>query len=92
MGRLHGRDAQPWFRIFNPETQSERFDPDGRFIRTYVPELAGVPDRHIHAPWRMGPIEQRAAGIRIGTDYPEPLVDHAQARVRALALYRRAPG
>jgi len=83
-----GCDAQPYFRIFNPVTQSERFDPDGRFIRMYVPELAAVPDRHIHAPWQMGPIEQQAAGVRIGGDYPAPLVDHAQARARALALYK----
>jgi len=86
-----GCDAQPYFRIFNPVTQSERFDPDGRFIRMYVPELARVPDRHVHAPWLMGPIEQQAAGIRLGSDYPEPLVDHARARIVALELYKRAP-
>lgn len=87
-----GCDAQPWFRVFNPVTQSKRFDPNGRFIRQYVPELEGVPDRHIHAPWEMTPLEQQAAGVRIGTDYPAPLVDHAQARKRALALYARQPG
>ena len=86
-----GCDAQPYFRIFNPVTQSERFDPDGRFIRMYVPELAPVPDGHVHAPWLMSPIEQQAAGIRLGSDYPAPLVDHARARVLALELYKRAP-
>ena len=82
-----GCDAQPWFRIFNPVTQSEKFDPEGRFIRRYVPELAGVPDRYIHAPWRMGPIEQQAAGAVIGRDYPAPIVDHAEARERTLARF-----
>jgi deoxyribodipyrimidine photo-lyase len=82
-----GCDAQPWFRIFNPITQSEKFDPEGRFIRRYVPELARVPGRHIHAPWKMGPIEQEAAGAVIGRDYPAPIVDHAKARVRTLARY-----
>jgi deoxyribodipyrimidine photo-lyase len=82
-----GCDAQPYFRIFNPVTQSERFDPDGRFIRAYLPELARVPARHIHAPWRMTPGEQQAAGVMIGRDYPGPIVDHAAARVVTLKLY-----
>jgi deoxyribodipyrimidine photo-lyase len=84
-----GCDAQPYFRIFNPVTQSERFDPGGRFIRMYVPELARVPDRHIHAPWRMSAQEQEAAGMVIGRDYPAPLVDHARARQATLELYRK---
>ncbi len=82
-----GCDAQPWFRIFNPVTQSEKFDPGGRFIRRYVPELARVPDRYIHAPWRMDVAEQVACGVVIGRDYPAPLVDHALARQRTLARY-----
>lgn len=82
-----GCDAQPYFRIFNPVTQSQKFDPEGRFIRRYLPELAHVPDRHIHTPWLMGPIEQQAARCRIGTDYPAPVVDHAQARARTLARF-----
>lgn len=82
-----GCDAQPWFRIFNPVTQSERFDPQGRFIRRYVPELQNVPDRHIHAPWCMSVAEQSACGVVIGRDYPAPLVDHAAARTRTLARY-----
>ncbi|GAA5176377.1 deoxyribodipyrimidine photo-lyase [Niveibacterium umoris] len=83
-----GCDAQPWFRIFNPVTQSEKFDPGGRFIRRYLPELAAVPDRHIHAPWLMSPMEQAACGCRIGTDYPPPIVDHAAARAATLARFK----
>ena len=82
-----GCDAQPYFRIFNPVTQSERFDPAGSFIRRYLPELAGVPDRFIHAPWRMSLSEQQACGVRIGDTTPAPLVDHAQARRRTLERY-----
>jgi len=82
-----GCDAQPYFRIFNPVTQSERFDPKGQFIRRYVPELAGVSDRHIHAPWLLSPIEAQAAGVRLGETYPAPVVDHANARLTTLARY-----
>jgi deoxyribodipyrimidine photo-lyase len=85
-----GCDAQPYFRIFNPVTQSERFDPEGRFIRQYLPELERVPDRYIHAPWTMPPLEQEAAGVRIGRDYPAPVVDHAAARAVTLELYAAA--
>ncbi|QID16896.1 deoxyribodipyrimidine photo-lyase [Nitrogeniibacter mangrovi] len=87
-----GCDGQPWFRIFNPVTQSERFDPQGRFIRRYVPELARVPDKHIHAPWKLTPVEQAGLGVRIGTDYPAPIVDHALARERTLARFRAVRG
>ena len=82
-----GCDAQPYFRIFNPVTQSEKFDPEGRFIRRYVPELAKVPDKYIHAPWKMGRIEQESLGVVIGRDYPGPIVDHAAAREKTLARY-----
>ncbi len=82
-----GCDAQPYFRIFNPITQSEKFDPDGKFIRRYVPELAKVPNKYIHAPWLMGRIEQEAIGVVIGRDYPGPIVDHAKAREETLARY-----
>jgi deoxyribodipyrimidine photo-lyase len=85
-----GCDAQPYFRIFNPVTQSERFDPGGRFIRRYVPELARVPERFVHAPWTMRPVDQEAAGCVIGRDYPPPVVDHAAARAVTLARYKRA--
>ncbi len=83
-----GCDAQPWFRIFNPVSQSERFDPQGRFIRRYLPELARVPDRFVHAPWTMPPADQQACGCVIGRDYPAPIVDHATQRERALALFK----
>lgn len=82
-----GCDAQPWFRIFNPVTQSERFDPEGVFIRRYLPELERLPLRFIHAPWMLGGLDQRAAGVVIGRDYPAPVVDHAQARERTLARF-----
>ena len=82
-----GCDAQPYFRIFNPITQSEKFDADGKFIRRYVPELAKVPDKYIHAPWKMGRIEQETLGVLIGRDYPAPIIDHATARDETLARY-----
>jgi len=82
-----GCDAQPWFRIFNPVTQSEKFDPQGKFIRRYVGELAGVPDKYIHAPWTMSRAEQDSLGVVIGRDYPAPIVDHATARQATLARY-----
>ena len=85
-----GCDAQPYFRIFNPVTQSERFDPQGKFIRRYLPELAKVPDKFLHAPWTMPPLEQQLAACVIGRDYPAPIVDHAGARERALALFAAA--
>jgi deoxyribodipyrimidine photo-lyase len=85
-----GCDAQPYFRIFNPVTQSQKFDPDGRFIRLYLPELARVPDARLHAPWLMSPDEQRRCGVMIGRDYPAPVVDHDKARKTTLELYRQA--
>jgi len=85
-----GCDAQPWFRIFNPVTQSERFDAQGQFIRRYLPELARVPDKFIHAPWTMHAVEQQRTGCVIGRDYPNPIVDHAVQRALALALFKQA--
>lgn len=82
-----GCDAQPYFRIFNPVTQSERFDADGKFIRRYVPELQKVANKYIHAPWQMGRLEQEALGMVIGRDYPAPIVDHAAARIETLERY-----
>jgi deoxyribodipyrimidine photo-lyase len=84
-----GCDAQPYFRIFNPVTQSEKFDPKGEFIRKYVPELKGCSERQVHAPWLMNAAQQQAAGAVIGRDYPAPLVDHAAARAVTLELYKR---
>ena len=82
-----GCDAQPWFRIFNPVTQSRRFDPEGKFIRRYLPQLAGLPDDALHAPWNANEIELAAAGLELGRDYPRPLVDHGEARERTLVRY-----
>jgi deoxyribodipyrimidine photo-lyase len=82
-----GCDAQPYFRIFNPVSQSEKFDAAGRFIRRYLPQLAGLPDKLIHAPWLARPIELAAAKIELGTDYPRPIVDHATARDETLKRY-----
>ncbi|MFO1316239.1 MAG: deoxyribodipyrimidine photo-lyase [Burkholderiales bacterium] len=84
-----GCDAQPYFRIFNPVAQSQRFDADGKFIRRYVPELAALPASEIHAPWLVPAVVQQAKGAVVGRDYPLPIVDHAAARAAALALFRR---
>jgi deoxyribodipyrimidine photo-lyase len=85
-----GCDAQPYFRIFNPVTQSERFDPAGKFIRRYVPEIAELANDEIHAPWRVSDSVQQAKGAVIGHDYPPPIVDHGAAREAVLALFKRA--
>jgi deoxyribodipyrimidine photo-lyase len=82
-----GCDAQPYFRIFNPVTQSRRFDPEGRFIRRHVPEIAALDDDGIHAPWTVPPALQQASGVVVGRDYPPPIVDHAASRERVLALF-----
>src|SRR5690606_37349431 len=82
-----GCDAQPYFRIFNPVTQSRRFDPEGTFIRRYLPQLAALPAAALHAPWLAAPLELEAAGVRLGRDYPLPIVDHAQAREDTLRRY-----
>lgn len=82
-----GADAAPYFRIFNPTTQGERFDPAGRFIRRWLPELASVPTEFIHRPERMTEAQQRALGCIIGRDYPAPIVDHGIQRKRALNMY-----
>jgi deoxyribodipyrimidine photo-lyase len=87
-----GADAQPFFRIFNPVSQGRKFDPHGAYVRRYVPELARVPDRYIHAPWTMPADEQRRAGVELGDHYPAPVVDHAAQREKALAMYRGARG
>jgi len=79
-----GTDASPYFRIFNPVTQGKRFDPDGSYVRRLVPELAGVTDRHVHAPW-LDPV-----GLPVG--YPAPIVDHAEEREESLRRYRSLRG
>jgi deoxyribodipyrimidine photo-lyase len=86
-----GVDPQaPHRRIYNPALQQERHDPQGRYVRAYVPELARVPDRYLSEPWRMPQDEQQRAGCLIGVDYPAPIVDHKAARLDALARYRAA--
>jgi deoxyribodipyrimidine photo-lyase len=82
-----GCDAQPYFRIFNPVTQSEKFDADGKFIRRYLPQLASLSNRQIHAPWLADPLSLDLAGIRLGRDYPLPIVMHDEARQRTLTRY-----
>lgn len=85
-----GCDAQPWFRIFNPVTQSEKFDGQGKFIRKYVPELARCNDKEIHAPWLISAGRQQTLGLSLGSDYPLPVVDHPVQRERVLGLYKAA--
>jgi deoxyribodipyrimidine photo-lyase len=82
-----GADAAPYFRVFNPVLQGEKFDPDGDYVRRYVPELAKLPARWIHRPWEAPPEVLRAAGVVLGRTYPLPIVDHAMARERALAAF-----
>jgi deoxyribodipyrimidine photo-lyase len=82
-----GCDAQPYFRIFNPVSQSERFDPEGKFIRRYLPQLAQLPTKALHAPWTAKPLVLQMAGVQLGLDYPAPVVAHDEARERTLARY-----
>ena len=82
-----GCDAQPYFRIFNPINQSEKFDAEGKFIKRYLPQLARLGTKAIHAPWLAKPVEMAASGVMLGRDYPHPIVDHAQARNRTLLRY-----
>lgn len=85
-----GTDAAPYFRIFNPVLQSKKHDPDGAFIRRWVPELNAVPTQYIHEPWRMPKDAQNKVGCLIGKDYESPIVDHSEARVRVIDLFRQA--
>lgn len=83
-----GADAAPYFRIFNPTLQGEKFDTDGAYVRRWVPELAPLPDRHIHAPWKLSADRLSALGLALGRDYPHPVVDHAEARAAALSAWK----
>ncbi|MDY0746050.1 deoxyribodipyrimidine photo-lyase [Paucibacter sp. R3-3] len=87
-----GCDAQPYFRIFNPVSQSEKFDPQGQFIRRYLPQLAKLPDGLIHAPWQARPVDLEAAGVQLGRDYPRPIVRHEIARMQTLERYKVVKG
>ena len=82
-----GADAAPYFRVFNPILQGAKFDPAGDYVRAFVPELARVPAAHIHAPWDAPPAVLAAAGVRLGDNYPRPVIEHKAGRARALAAY-----
>jgi len=84
-----GADAAPYFRIFNPVSQGQRFDPEGGYVRPWVPELASLPPRWIHEPWAADDYVLTDAGVKLGRTYPKPMVDHSEARERALAAYER---
>ena len=87
-----GADASPYFRIFNPVAQGEKFDPQGGYVRRWVPELARLPDRCLHAPWTAPAEVLREAGVRLGHDYPRPIVEHEKARARALDALKTVSG
>ena len=89
-----GCDAQPYFRIFNPVSQSEKFDAEGKFIRRYLPQLAALPNPAIHAPWLARPMDRLAAGVELGRDYPHPVVLHDEARAKTLQRFAvvKSPG
>ena len=86
-----GADASPYFRIFNPVTQGERYDADGAYVRRWVPELAKLVDEFIHQPWTASAEALGNAGVKLGKTYPKPIVDHALARERALAAFGALP-
>jgi len=87
-----GADAAPYFRIFNPELQGRKFDPDGAYVRRWVPELSALPGRYIHAPWTAPSSVMAEAGLVLGRHYPKPIVDHSAARARALAAFQTLKG
>ena len=86
-----GADAAPYFRVFNPVLQGEKFDPAGSYVRRFVPELARLPDKWVHRPWEAPPEELARAGVRLGEGYPRPVVDHALGRQRALDAFAALP-
>ena len=82
-----GADAAPYFRIFNPVTQGQKFDPDGDYVRTYVPEIAALPNKYLHSPWDAPADVLESAAVRLGEDYPAPIVDLKATRARALDAF-----
>ncbi len=87
-----GADAAPYYRIFNPMIQGEKFDPDGEYVRRYVPELKNMPSKFIHSPWEAPVLVLKEAGVVLGKNYPRPIVDHAMSRERALEAYKSTKG
>ena len=87
-----GVDSAPYFRIFNPVLQAEKFDPDGAYVRRWVPELAQLEAACIHSPWKASADALARAGIVLGKTYPKPIIDHAEARARALAAFAKMRG
>jgi deoxyribodipyrimidine photo-lyase len=87
-----GADAAPYFRVFNPVSQGEKFDPGGEYVRRWVPEIARLPNKWLHKPWQAPPEELKKAAIVLGQTYAEPIVDHAKARREALAAFQGIKG
>jgi deoxyribodipyrimidine photo-lyase len=87
-----GADAAPYFRVFNPMLQGEKFDPDGTYVKHWVPELVQLPKKFIHQPWEAAPLELAGAGITLGKTYPHPIIDHRKGRERALKAYDKVRG
>ncbi len=87
-----GADAAPYFRIFNPMTQGKKFDPEGDYVRRWIPEISTLPAQYIHAPWTCPEVQRKAAGITLGETYPWPIVEHADARKTALRAYEQTRG
>ena len=86
-----GVDPAPLFRrLYNPSSQQDKYDPDGLYVRKYLPVMAKVPNKHLGAPWDMSPIDQIDYGCKIGEDYPSPIVDHATARKEAIEWYKQS--
>jgi deoxyribodipyrimidine photo-lyase len=84
-----GADAAPYFRVFNPVSQGTKFDPDGEYVRAWCPELGKLAKSVVHEPWTAKPMELAAAGVTLGEDYPEPMVDHKVAREEALEAFEK---
>jgi deoxyribodipyrimidine photo-lyase len=82
-----GADASPYFRVFNPITQGQKFDETGEYVRKWCPELAGLPDKHLHAPWEADQETLEKAGVTLGETYPKPIIDHSEGRQRALEAW-----
>ena len=87
-----GADAAPYFRVFNPVLQGEKFDGDGAYVRKWVPELGAMPDKFLHQPWDAPLLVLKAAGVELGETYPRPIVDHYAARQRALSAFKSIKG